>query len=119
MKRRIAAVIAVIGALVVGNHLASIWPRELEVAYSIDPAVAEVDVDYLQEGDAVASVRFKQSDAKSTIIRHAVRLQPGEYELRITLYSADGQGVEQQRRLQVPAEGLTRFDLKETTERSE
>lgn len=119
MKRRIATVIAVIGALVVGNHLASIWPREVEVAYSVDPAVAEIDIDYLQEGDAVTSVRFRQSDAKSSIIRHAVRLQPGEYELRITLYSADGHGVEQRRLLQVPAEGLTRFDLKETTERSE
>ncbi len=119
MKRRIATVIAVIGALVVGNHLASIWPRDVEVAYAIDPAVAEVDVDYLQGGDAVASVRFKQSDAKSTVIRHTVRLQPGEYELRITLYSANGQGIERHRRLQVPSEELTRFDLKETAERSE
>jgi len=119
MKRRIATLVAVIGALVVGNHLASIWPRDVEVAYTVDPAVAEIDVDYLQEGDAVASARFKQSDAKNTVIRHTVRLQPGDYQARIILYSVDGRGVEHVRRLHVPAEGLTRFDLKEATERSE
>ena len=106
--------IAIIGAIVVGNHLASIWPRDVE-----DPAVAEIAVDYLQEGDAVASARFKHSDAKSTIVRHTIRLQPGEYDARIILYSSDGRGIEHQRKLLVPAAGLTRFDLKDTTKRSE
>lgn len=111
--------IAIIGAIVVGNHLASIWPRDVEVAYTVDPAVAEIAVDYLQEGDAVASARFKHSDAKSTIVRHTIRLQPGEYDARIILYSSDGRGIEHQRKLLVPAAGLTRFDLKDTTKRSE
>ena len=104
--------IAIIGAIVIGNHLASIWPRDLEVAYTVDPDVAEIDVDYLQEGDAVASVRFKPSDAKSKVIRHTVRLQPGEYEARIVLRSSDGRGIERKRKLLVPAAGLTLFDLK-------
>lgn len=119
MKRRIATVVAVVGALVVGNYLAGVWPRQVEVAYMVELGVAEIDVDYLQEGEAVASVRFKQPDAKATVIRHSVRLQPGEYEARITLYSSDGQAIEHQRRLQVPSEGLTRFDLKEATKQSE
>lgn len=118
-KRRIALLIAIIGMLVVGNHLASIWPRDVQIAYTVDPHVTGIAVDYLQEGDAVASVRFKQPDAKSTDVRHTVRLQPGDYVARITLYSSDGSGIEHQRRLRVPAAGLNRFDLKKATKRSE
>ena len=55
------------------------WPRNVEVAYSLDPGVTELDVDYLQEGEAVASARFEQSEAKTVLFRHSVRLQPGEY----------------------------------------
>ncbi len=119
IKRRIATLIAVIGLLVVGNHLASIWPRDVEIAYTVDADVTGIAVDYLQEGDAVASLRFTRPDAKSTVVRHTVRLQPGAYEARIILYSPDGSGVEHRRRLQVPAAGLKRFDLKEATKRSE
>lgn len=116
-KRRIATLIAIIGLLVVGNHLAGIWPRDVEIAYAVDANVNGIAVDYLQEGDAVASVRFTQLAAKSTVLRHTVRLQPGAYEARIILYSPDGSGVEHRRRLQVPAAGLKRFDLKEATTR--
>ena len=118
-KRRIATVIALIGVVFVGNLLAGVWPRSVEVAFTLDPGVTEVDVDYLQEGEAVASARFKQPDAKTTTLRHTVRLQPGEYQARITVYRTDGPGVEHVMVLVVPAEGLTRFDLKEATTRSE
>lgn len=118
-RRRIAAVVAVIGLLVVGNHLASIWPRDVEIAFTIDTDVTGIDVDYVQEGDAVASVRFTQPPEKSAVLRHTVRLQPGEYRARIVVYSADGSGVEHQRRLRVPAAGENRFDLKRSAKRSE
>jgi len=118
-RRRIATLIAIIGLLVVGNHLASIWPRDVEIAYTVDADVTGIAVDYVQEGDAVASVRFTQADAKTAALRHTVRLQPGEYEARIILYSSGGSGVEHRRRLEVPAAGLNRFDLKEATKRSE
>ncbi len=119
IKRRIATVIAVVGAIVVGGQLASVWPRQVEVAYMVDPGVTGIDIDYLQEGDVVASARFKQPDPTSTVIRHDVRLQPGEYQVRIVLHAADGRGIEELRLLQVPVDGLTRFDLKEATKRSE
>ena len=118
-KSKIAAVIAFIGVVFVGSQLAGVWPREVEVAYTLDPGVIEVDVDYLQKGEAVVSARFRQPDTKATIVRHTVRLRPGEYQVRITVYEADGPGVEHVRRLVVPAEGITRFDLKEATTRSE
>jgi len=118
-RRRIATVIALIGVLFVGSLLARVWPRSVEVAFALDPGVTKVDVDYLQEGEAVASARFKPPDVKNSIIRHTVRLQPGEYHARITVYLLDGRGVEHAKVLVVPAEGLTRFDLKEATTRSE
>jgi hypothetical protein len=118
MKRRIATAVAIIGAVVVGNHLASVWPRNVELAYALDPGIDELDVDFIQDGEAVASARFTQPEEKSALIRHTVRLQPGEYEARITVYRPDGPAVEHQRVLLVPAKGLTRFDLKEATKQS-
>jgi hypothetical protein len=119
MRRRIATLIAVVGALVVGNHLAGVWPREVEVAYAVDPTTLDgIDVDYLQEGEAVASVRFEPSGSKSALILHTVRLQPGEYQARIILYGPDGNGVEHVRRLSVPAAGQTRFDLRNRAEQT-
>lgn len=111
--------VALIGVLFVGNLLGRVWPRSVEVAFTLDPGVTEVEVDYLQEGEAVASVRFKQPDAKTTLVRHSVRLQPGEYQAQITVYRTDGPAIEHAKVLVVPAEGLTRFDLKEATTRSE
>ena len=61
-RRRIATVIALIGVLFVGSLLARVWPRSVEVAFALDPGVTKVDVDYLQEGEAVASARFKPPD---------------------------------------------------------
>jgi len=111
--------IALIGLVFVGSLLARRWPRSVEVAYTLDPGVTELDVDYLQEGEAVASARFKQLDAKTTVVRHTVHLQPGEYQARITAFGTDGRGSEHAKVLVVPAEGLTRFDLREATTRSE
>ena len=118
-KRRFATVVALIGAAVVGSLLARVWPRDVEVAFSLDPGVTELDVDYLEEGEAVASARFMPTVGKTAVVRHVVRLQPGEYEARITVYGPDGRGIEHARVLVVPAEGLTRFDLTDATIRSE
>jgi hypothetical protein len=111
MKRRIASVIALIGVVFVGSLLAGVWPREVEVAYQLDPGVTELHIDYLQDGVAAASSRFDQTVTKTKVIRHSVRLQPGEYEARITVYGPGERAVEHVRVLVVPAEGLTRFDL--------
>ena len=111
--------IALIGAAVVGSSLARVWPRDVEVAFSLDPAVTELDVDYLEEGEAVASARFMPAAGKTPVVRHVVRLQPGEYQARITVYGPDGRGVEHAKVLVVPADGLTRFDLTEVTIGSE
>jgi hypothetical protein len=104
--------IAVIGVAFVGSRLANVWPRDVETVYEVGSAVRELDVDYLQGGEAVASVRFSQTTPKTSAFRHIVRLEPGEYQIHITLYRQDGSATEHARRLAVPAAGVARFDLK-------
>jgi hypothetical protein len=112
-RRRIATVIAVIGVLFIGSRLASVWPRDVEVAYQVGPGVSELDVDYLHEGEAVASARFRRGPQQTGLFRHTVRLQPGEYEVLITLYR-EGGAAELDRSLAAPAPGVVRFDLRST-----
>jgi hypothetical protein len=118
-RRRVATLVAVIGLLFVASRLANLWPRDVELVYEVGPEVREVDVDYLQAGEAVSSVRFGQSTMKAGVIRHLVRLQPGEYEVHITLYGQDRSATEQLRGLSVPAARATRIDLKAATGSSE
>ena len=118
-SRRLATVVAIVGIAFVGRHLASVWPRDLSVAYEVAPEVERLDVDYLQEGEAVASVRFAKRAEDSPVFRDTVRLQPGEYQVHLTLYGARDEAATALRRLVVPTHGLTRIDLKNETFRSE
>ncbi len=112
-RKRLATVIAVVGLAVVGGQLARAWPRDIQVAYQTGPEVRRVDVDIVQEGKAVASARFNRATGDDGAIFHKLSLQPGQYRARITIYGPAGRGIEHSRPLTVPAEGLTRFDLRE------
>jgi hypothetical protein len=104
--------IAVIGAVIVASQLAREWPREVNVSYEVGPDVTKLDVDYLQEAEAVASVRFRTEGGGERHFRHTVRLHPGEYRVHITLHGRDGSAIEAGRMLASPAEGVVRFDLR-------
>ena len=119
IRRRLAAVVAVIGVAFVGSRLANVWPRDVEVVYEVGPGTGGLDIDYLQGGESVASVRFTRSAPKTPSFRHVVRLQPGEYQIHITLYGLDGSAEEQTRRIAVPAPSVTRVDLRAATGSSE
>ena len=112
-RRRLATAIALIGIAVVAQRLAAQWPRSVEVSYEVAQDITELDVDYLDGEEAVVSARFKQPDSKTTVFRHIVRLQPGEYRALVTLHWTEGPATEHTRRLVVPAEGVVRFDLRE------
>jgi hypothetical protein len=118
-KRRIAATIALLGVLVVGSQLGRAWPRNVSIRYAVEPNVTRVEIDYLREGSAVASVRLRQLDGNTRPIRHAVRLQPGLYEVRITLYRSGDRREELVRELVVPTDGVVRFDLTSPARSSE
>ena len=118
-SRRLATVVAIVGVAVVATQLASVWPRDVSIAYELSPEVERLHVDYLQEGQAVASVRWARGARKASVFRDTVRLQPGEYQVHITLYGPPERATTQVRRLRVPNEGVTRIDLKHETWQSE
>jgi hypothetical protein len=118
-RRSLATAIAVIGIVVVAQRLMAHWPRDVEIVYEFGPQVTKLDVDYVYEEGASASARFRQSESKTTVFRHLLRLQPGEYRVLITLHGSEGPATEHAKTLVVPAEGVTRFDLQEITTRSE
>ena len=118
-SRRLATVVAIVGVAVVGTQLASVWPRDVSIAYELSPEVERLHVDYLQEGEAVASVRWAQGSAKAFVFRDTVRLQPGEYQIHITLYGPQNRATTTRRPLHVPSAGVTRIDLKHDTRQSE
>ncbi len=110
-RRRIATGIALIGALFVASRLVERWPRDVDVTYEAGPGVAALDVDYLYEEEAVASVRFRAQDDRTPRFRHIVRLHPGEYRVQITLHGRDGRVIEEARTLVSPSASAVRFDL--------
>jgi hypothetical protein len=114
-KRRIATAVAIAGLILVASQLTRVWPREVEVEYLLDEGIQAVDVDYVQEGETVSSARFTKAAIKGSNVRLRARLQPGEYLALITVYRTDGIGVEQSRKLVVPSQGVTRFDLREAS----
>ncbi len=116
-RRRIAVLVALIGVVVVASRLATVWPRNVNVAYEVGPGVIALDVDYLQDGQAVSSVRFERPRGNVERFRHSVRLQPGDYRAQITVYTAEGAAREAARKLRAPAEGLVRIDLREARTR--
>lgn len=111
-RKRLATVVALVGIAVIGGHLARVWPRDVDVAYRPDDDVQRVDVDIVLDGEAIASARFFRPIEDKDDLLHTVSLPPGQYEVRITEYGADGRGVEHSRVLVIPSAGLTRFDLR-------
>jgi hypothetical protein len=114
-RRRIATLVAVIGVAFVGSRLAQVWPRDVEVVYEVGPEVRELDVDYVQGDEAVASVRFARATPERPVFRHMLRLQPGKYRIQITLYAGDGSATERAEWLAVPNAAVTRLDLRDAT----
>jgi len=117
-RRRIATLVAIIGIAFVGSRLAAVWPREVRVAFDVGPEVEELAVDYLQDGQAVMSVRLRRPEGKAEVFKHTVRLQPGAYQVQISRYGQETLGIEEVRALSVPASGVTRFNLKDATDGS-
>ena len=112
-RKRLATIVAVVGLAVVGGQLARVWPRDVEVAYQPGPRTLRVDVDILQDGEAVVVARFNRAAGDGSTFAHTVSLPPGEYRVHITVYGHDRGGIEHSRLLIVPTDGLTRFDLRE------
>jgi len=114
-RRRIATLVAAIGVAFIGSRLAQVWPRDVEVVYEVGPEVRELDVDYVQGGEAVSSVRFARTAQELPFFSHMLRLQPGKYQIQVTLYARDGSATARAKWLTVPSAGVTRLDFRDAT----
>lgn len=101
--------VAVVGVAFVGTRLARAWPREVAVQYRT--ASPRLDVDVVQDGEAVSSARLMRAAGAPEEFAHTLSLPPGDYDLELTTYAPNGEAIAEQRTLSVPAEGLVRFDL--------
>jgi hypothetical protein len=117
-RRRLAAIVAIVGLVVVGSRLAEVWPRDATVAFVLGPEIEELAVDYLQDGEALASARFRKPTGEPPFFQHTLRLSPGRYQVHVTQYGPGSVRVEEVRALLVPKKGVTRFDLREATDES-
>ena len=113
-RRRFVTWIAVIGVAFVGHRLTRLWPRTLSVSYDAGPKVTDLYVDYVLDDAAIRSVRLRSRREQPGLFRHRVRLKPGAYELRITVYRKSEAATETSRHLTVPMPrpGDVRFDLR-------
>lgn len=112
-RSRLARVVFVVGALVVGLTLVSAAPRETHLRFAVGPDhrdVTDVRIAYVQAGEVVRGAHFPFRMGAPEVIRHRVELAPGLYEVRAELR---GPRVRRDLRapLEVPAEGTVRIDL--------
>jgi hypothetical protein len=77
----------------------------------VGPNIGELDVDILQEGEAVLSARFQRAAESRPRFTHETKLRPGRYQLHITMRDRDDSTFEEVRTLVVPTEGPARLDL--------
>jgi hypothetical protein len=112
-RKRIARVVAVLGVALVGAHLVSTLPREVEIRYDLGGdhrRATEIHLSYLVEGDEMKGVRFHYAHGAPKVVRHRLDLAPGAYRVVASLHGPDLSRT-LQRDLEVPAEGVIRIDL--------
>ena len=119
-RKRFAPLVVLIGAVVVGGEIFAAMPQETEIQYRLGPdhdAVREARISYVLEGEAVKGARFSYGHGAPATLRHRVELAPGRYEVVVELVAGDH--VRRiRRRLQIPAEGEVRIDLRDESSRT-
>lgn len=111
LRRRLAGLVLLIGAIVVGRVLFERAPRSVDLRFELGEApVEELDVRYLVAGEEVAGFRRHDAAGLRSPVRHAVDLAPGRYEVRALVRTNDRERLEQ-RALRVPSDGVVTIDL--------
>ncbi len=106
-RRRVAGLIALVGALVVGSIVSTGVEREVNFELEANASWDELEIAYVDaEGDLIRGARV----APAAIIREQTSLVPGRYRLRAQ-YRASGSLHEIERPFEVPADGTIRMNL--------
>lgn len=112
-RKRLARLVAVLGVLLVGAHLLSTLPREVEIRYDLGGdhrRATEIHLSYVADGAEMKGVRFHYAHGAPKVIRHRVDLTPGEYRVVASLHGPDLSRT-LHRDLEMPAEGVVRIAL--------
>jgi hypothetical protein len=113
--RRLALLVLLVGALVIGPMLRDAVPRDVHLRYAFGPehaTVREAAVTFVLDGAEVHAARFTRRDGFPDRLDHEVSLAPGRYRVEATL-RADGSVRRVERLLRVPSDGVVLLDLYE------
>lgn len=117
-RRRLATLFLLLGIVVIGKGFVTEWPREREVHYVFDAGLAhckQARIDYLSEGEVVSALQVGFPDGVPTRVVHHPTLADGRYDVTIDLSLEGGQVDRHRRVLEVPYEGVMRFQVPLTT----
>jgi hypothetical protein len=111
-RRRVAGLVLLLGALVVGAQLFSASGRQVDVTLVVQvPAdVTRVDATLRLEGDPEPLARLAGTPQGGQL-RHAARLPPGSYQVEVSL-EGEGPARVQTRRAQVVSDAVITLDCR-------
>jgi hypothetical protein len=113
-RAKVAPLVLVIGALVVGANLFDEVPRDVELNYLLGPDHDEIvglGLSYAQGQEHFANAEFSWPEGAPPRLHHEVELPPGRYRVRAELRDRSDRTRTIERRFEVPADGIVTVDL--------
>ena len=118
LRRRLAPLLLVVGALLFGKIAHEEMPQEQLVRYSLSPAqqstAQAVRVTYTSDGDVLSGLEQRFPAGAPAEFTHGPSLKPGRYNVSIDLIGRDGKVTRVQRALEVPSQAPARISLSES-----
>lgn len=115
LRRRLAPLMLVVGALLFGKIAHEETPRGQRIRYSLTPAqqstAKSVRITYTADGETLSGLEQQFPAGAPSEFTHEPSLKPGRYSVSIDLISRDGQVSRMQRVLEVPTETTPRISL--------
>lgn len=115
-RRRFAPLLLVVGAAAVGGTVLREWPRELDIEFRLVSGArdaTEARVEYLLDGESIASATLRPLPTDARRWTHRVQLAPGRYDVAVSVCDSRGAWTRYDHALTSPADGVVRFDLEE------
>jgi hypothetical protein len=114
-RRRLSALVLIVGALVVGQKLSVLVPRTTEVVLDLGPRHAEVvelRLSYQAAGEALRSVRYSHPEGAPARVRDQVRSHVEQLELESVLVLRDGSSLAREHQFATSLEHTITLDAR-------
>lgn len=115
-KRRLARLVAVAGMFAVAAAILPQVPRSLNVELVLGQQhedIVEVRLSYERAGEELQGVSFAFPKGAPSSVHHSAQLAPGDIDVQVEAWRADGQRLAQVSRVHAPVEGTLRIRLPE------